>query len=258
MTLRNPIFLFAFGVFLTMQSVVATAQDSAAMQELYQKIEAMGREIDQLRGDNEKLNYQVEQLKLNQKKGFMAIDERLANTNKKPTQPFPAKPVQPSAVKPAPTAKPAQAPATKPAPAPMPTKPVAASKPAPQNEKAAYNAAYETLKGNRNAGVGAFTKFLQTYPNSTLAENAHYWIGEAKYAQKDYKGAIDSFVVVLNKYKSGRKAADAAVKLGYSFYELKDWTLARRTFNDVLRYFPGSNAAKLATARLDRMQKEGH
>ena len=91
-----------------------------------------------------------------------------------------------------------------------------------------------------------------------LAENAHYWIGEAHYATKNYRGAIDSFVVVLNKYKSGRKAPDAAVKLGYSFYALKDWTLARRTFNDVLRYFPGSNAAKLAKSRLDRMQKEGH
>jgi tol-pal system protein YbgF len=91
-----------------------------------------------------------------------------------------------------------------------------------------------------------------------LAENAHYWIGEAWYSQRNYRQAIDSFIVVLNKYKKGRKAPDAAVKLGYSFYALKDWNMARRTFNDVLRYFPNSHAAQLAKARLDKMRSEGH
>ncbi|HEC04797.1 MAG TPA: tol-pal system protein YbgF [Thiothrix sp.] len=246
---------------------VHAAPDDALVQELAQKIEELGREVNVLRGDNEKLTHELEQLKSNQKKGFLAIDERFEkNTTTKPVvaKPATAKPVAATAVK-APvkpvatpvvaTGKPTVAKNVTPKPV-TPQKQV--QKKSTNVEKAEYNRAYQVLKGNRQQGINAFTAFLGKYPNSPLAENAHYWIGEAKYAKKDYKGAIDSFVVVLNKYKSGRKAPDAAVKLGYSFYALKDWALARRTFNDVLRYFPGSNASKLAQARLDRMQKEGH
>ena len=32
--------------------------------------------------------------------------------------------------------------------------------------------------------------FLVTYPNSTLAPNAQYWIGMAHSGQRDYKNAI--------------------------------------------------------------------
>ncbi len=243
------------GAFLALQStVVHAAPDNSLVEELSQKVDALGLEINDLRGENEKLNHELEQLKSNQKKGFLAIDERF---EKRQVTPKPVKPAPPVAVKSAVKAAPLKPSPVKPTSTKTVKKPVP-SKPAANSEKAEYNHAYQTLKGNRQAGINRFTAFLKKYPTSPLAENAHYWIGEAKYAKKDYKGAIDSFVVVLNKYKSGRKAPDAAVKLGYSFYALKDWTLSRRTFNDVLRYFPGSNAAKLAQARLDRMQKEGH
>ena len=248
------------GLLISFQStMVSAAPDAGLVQELSIKLDALGREINELRGQNEKLNYELEQLKLNQKKGFLAIDERLDKQRSITTssqgaspKPAPSKTTKPTNAKHV-TAVKSAPPSKKPA-AAKPT----VSKPSPKGEKAEYNQAYQLLKGNRQAGINAFTAFLSKYPTSPLAENAHYWIGEAKYAQKNYKGAIDSFVVVLNKYKSGRKAPDAAVKLGYSFFALKDWELAKRTFNDVLRYFPGSNAAKLAQARLDRMQKEGH
>lgn len=241
-----------------------------AIQELYQKVESLGREIDQLRGNNEKINHELELLKSNQKKGFIAIDDRIDKLQKqrsrvvvKPmvtpkvvpqTRPQPKPNVKPRPVKPA-VARPA-----------VPTKParVVAGRVAPRVDskatmvKKAYNHAYDTLKSNRRQGINQFNLFLKKYPTSPLAENANYWIGEAKYALRDYKGAANSFVIVLNKYKSGRKAPDAAVKLGYSFYALKDWNLAKRTFQDVLRYFPKTNAAKLAQKRLQRMQHEGH
>lgn len=256
----------------------AADPDSEALVELYQRLEVMGKEINQLRGENETLRHDLTQVKKSQKQAFLAIDDRMdkARENQvkavtpkpvvaqqKPARPTPPR-MQPPVVKPA-VAKPAAAkpavakpvavkpPVTKPAPA----KPVAVQK-AGSNDKVDYSKAYEILKKNRQAGINSFKAFLVKYPKSPLAENAHYWIGEAWYSQRNYRGAIDSFVVVLNKYKSGRKAPDAAVKLGYSFYALKDWNMARRTFNDVLRYFPKSHAAKLAKARLEKMKQEGH
>jgi TolA-binding protein len=35
---------------------------------------------------------------------------------------------------------------------------------------------------------------------------------------------------------------------------MKNWVYARRTFEDVIRNFPSTNAAVLAEARLDKMK----
>lgn len=242
---RNILLPMAIAVLLSLNTLAAqAAPNSSVLQDLSQRLNMMGKEINQLRGENEKLNHQLEQLKRSQKKGFMAIDERLEKRQVAASKASQTK-AQRNKVKK--KAVPVRRAATK-----------TSKRPAANSEKVAYNHAYQTLKGNRDAGIREFTLFLKKYPTSKLAENAHYWIGEAQYAKKNYRAAIDSFIVVLNKYKSGRKAPDAAVKLGYSFFALKDWTLARRTFNDVLRYFPKSNAAKLAKSRLNRMKKEGH
>ena len=107
--------------------------------------------------------------------------------------------------------------------------------------------------------IPAFRSFLKTYPNSSLAPSAQYWIGEALYAEKDFKGAVEEFLVVLKQHKGSDKAPDAALKLGYSFYEMKEWDKARKTLEDVISFFPDNkdNAAK-ARERLDKMKAEGH
>lgn len=232
----------------------AQANQDNTISELYQRLESMGKEIDELRGENETLRKDLSDLRQSQKQAFLALDERLekqatARSSAAPAVKVPA--ASPAAV----PAKATPAAAQKPPAATAPVKPT--TKPSAISAKSDYNQAYATLKKDHGAGIKAFQAFLKKYPNDPLAENAHYWIGEAKYSKKDYRGAIDSFIVVLNDYKQGRKAPDAAVKLGYSFYAVKDWNLARRTFNDVLRYFPKSNAAKLAQARLDQMRAEG-
>lgn len=237
---------------LLMLSAVSAHANSDTFVELYQRIEVMGKEIDQLRGENQTIRHDLNQLKDSQKRAFLALDERM-DAEQKNKAPVVRRPVpKPVVVKPVPPQRP-----------PQPVKrPISHQQSVPiakaTGVKAEYNQAYEALKQDRQTGINAFKRFLAKHPNSPLAENAHYWIGEAWYSQRNYRQAIDSFIVVLNKYKKGRKAPDAAVKLGYSFYALKDWNMARRTFNDVLRYFPSSHAAQLAKARLEKMHREGH
>jgi len=233
-------------------SVVPAYANPDAFVELYQRLEVMGKEIDQLRGENETLRHDLNQLKENQKRAFLALDEQMEEDRKnrgKVDRPL----TTPEATRSVPPQNPRSV-----TPPNQPTSQPVTVINRPTGVKVEYNQAYETLKQNRQAGITAFKRFLAKYPNSPLAENAHYWIGEALYSQRNYREAIDSFVVVLIQYKKGRKAPDAAVKLGYSFYALKDWNMARRTFNDLLRYFPNTNAAQLAKARLDKMRSEGH
>jgi tol-pal system protein YbgF len=122
------------------------------------------------------------------------------------------------------------------------------------NEQTAYTQAFDALKGsNYPAAISGFRSFLTTYPGSSIADNAQYWLGEAYYVTRDYDQAATAFRTVGERWPNSQKSADALLKLGYTQYEQKKYADARTTLNEVLRRFPDSNAAKLATERLRRI-----
>jgi tol-pal system protein YbgF len=126
-------------------------------------------------------------------------------------------------------------------------------------EKETYQAAFSKMKKSPTAATQAFREYIKMQPNSPLAANAQYWIAEIMYSHNNYKGAIQEFIKVLQQYKYSDKAPDAAIKLGYSFVALKNWNYARRTFNDVLKYFPkNQNAVSLAKKQLAKLEAAGH
>ena len=123
-------------------------------------------------------------------------------------------------------------------------------------EKQAYDAAFANIKSKPSAAISMFRQFVKRYPNSALAPNAQYWLGEVMYSSRNYQGAIDEFVAVLQSYSGSAKAPDAAIKLGFSFYEMKNWVYARRSLEDVVRSYPQTQAANLARERLAMMHKK--
>jgi len=121
-------------------------------------------------------------------------------------------------------------------------------------EQAAYNTAFDALKSsNYPTAISGFRSFLTTYPGSSIADNAQYWLGEAYYVTRDYDQAATAFRTVGERWPNSRKSADALLKLGYTQYEQKKYADARTTLSDVVRRFPDSDAAKLATERLRRI-----
>jgi tol-pal system protein YbgF len=121
-------------------------------------------------------------------------------------------------------------------------------------EQAAYTQAFDALKAaNYPNAIAGFSQFLSGYPASDLAENAQYWLGEAYYVTRDYEKAEEAFRIVDQKWPQSRKSADALLKLAFSQYELKRYPQARVTLAEVTRRFPGTDAAKLATERLQHM-----
>ncbi len=61
-----------------------------------------------------------------------------------------------------------------------------------------------------------FQQFLQSYPQSSLADNAQYWLGESYYVTRDFQNAAAAFQTVLDRWPDSRKAPDALLKLGYT------------------------------------------
>ncbi len=133
-----------------------------------------------------------------------------------------------------------------PAPAPAAGQPAAAGA-----DQGAYNEAFELLKGGKYAdAIRAFQQFLQSWPQSALADNGQYWLGESYYVTRDFQNAAAAFQAVLDRWPDSRKAPDALLKLGYTQAELKHIAQARTTLSSVATRFPGSDAANLAAARL--------
>jgi tol-pal system protein YbgF len=133
-----------------------------------------------------------------------------------------------------------------------------ASTPA-SDDKAAYQAAFGLLKdGQYDRAIAAFQKFLVSFPDSQLADNAQYWLGEAYYVNKSFPEAQAAFQRVVDKYPQSRKRPDALLKIGYCQYELKQWDVAKATLSQVATQFSDTAAGHLAQQRLDRMATEQH
>ena len=127
------------------------------------------------------------------------------------------------------------------------------------DDKAAYQAAFNLLKDSQyDRAITAFQKFLITYSDSSLADNAQYWLGEAYYVNKSFPEAQAAFQRVVDKYPQSRKRPDALLKIGYCQYELKQSDAAKATLSKVATQFPDTPAGHLAQQRLDKMATENH
>jgi tol-pal system protein YbgF len=135
----------------------------------------------------------------------------------------------------------------------------AAGLPVPQgDDRANYQAAFDLLKdGKYPDATAAFKQFMTTFPDSVLADNAWYWLGESHYVTKQYPEALKSFRTVVERYPASRKMPDALLKIGYCNYELKNWAEARAALNQVVQQYADTTAARLASQRIAKMEGEG-
>ena len=102
----------------------------------------------------------------------------------------------------------------------------------------------------------AFTRFLQAFPDSPLADNAQYWLAETYYVRREFATALPEFQKVLDDYPQSDKLADALLKVGYCNFELQQWDAARTALQQVMRDYPGTTAAQLAIGRLEDLARE--
>jgi tol-pal system protein YbgF len=116
-----------------------------------------------------------------------------------------------------------------------------------------YAQSFDALKaGSYSVAITGFKDFLNNYPSSPLAENAQYWLGEAYYVTHDLDAAAGAFRNVMQKWPNSRKTPDAMLKLGYTQLDQKKVSEGRATLSQVVQKFPGTDAAKLATEKLQR------
>jgi len=241
---------------------MAAATDNQRLQrnmlELLNRLDQIEQEMRQMRGDVEVLTNELSGIKRRQRELYLDMDRRLREVElgavRTPVTPpvrsgqgsIPGRPPVATGSKPH---RPAQQTAKV-----NKTVPTAPGK----KEKIAYRTAFNLLKEGRYAqSISAFEKFMKTYSNSSYADNAQYWLGEANYVSRKYQTALREFKRVLERYPESPKIGDAMLKLGFTYYELKQYDKSRKLLEQVVSQFPKSTVARLAQTRLNRMKTAG-
>ena len=118
-------------------------------------------------------------------------------------------------------------------------------------EQNAYDSAMSQFKaGNYKPAEQAFSDFVRRYPRSGYIASAHYFLGSAYYAQRDYRNAISSQLVVVKQHAASSRAPDAMLNIASSYTELKDKVSAKKMLEKLVAQYPNSEAAKAAKERL--------
>jgi len=84
-----------------------------------------------------------------------------------------------------------------------------------------YNNALRDYNGDKNdLATQEFSDYLKFYPNTDLAGNCYFYLGEIQFRAGNYQQAAQNYDQVLQNFPSGNKAASAQLKKGFSLIEL--------------------------------------
>jgi tol-pal system protein YbgF len=120
-------------------------------------------------------------------------------------------------------------------------------------EKAAYDEALAAFQaGQLKKADAGFTGFVRKYNTSPYLPLALYWLGNTKYALKEYPGAITQLQALIKAYPKHPRIPAAMLTLGNCQLESGNKTAARKTYGDLIAAYPESEVAVEARQMLAR------
>jgi TolA-binding protein len=209
--------------------------NSQGLVDLLLKVESLQTELQRLQGQNEEQLHTLQELKQRQRDLYIDIDRRLLQLERNaPGGAAAAGAAAGSAIGQA-SSSAAQSTTSAATSGAIITAPTLL-----EGEQQAYQDAFDLLRELRyDKATVAFRDFLKTYPNGRYAHIAQYWLGEASYAQGDFK------------------QAEAMLKIGYSEYELKNTKAAQASLEQLIKTYPGTTEAGQAQNLLKKIRLKG-
>jgi tol-pal system protein YbgF len=216
--------------------------------DLANDLEAVRSEVRSLHNDVDQISNNLEAARKQQHDLYADLDRRLRVLENRGGAAAPA------------GETPAEGSAAAPAPSPPPSGQVSGALPIPDgSDRANYQAAFLLLKDSQyDKAISAFEQFLVAFPDSQLADNAQYWLGEAYYVNRNFTEALRRFQGVVDKYPQSAKLPDALLKIGFCDYEMKQWDQARQVLSQVAANYADTPAGRLAQQRLAKLENENH
>ncbi|GHA11956.1 hypothetical protein GCM10008090_22220 [Arenicella chitinivorans] len=114
-----------------------------------------------------------------------------------------------------------------------------------------YSQGFDLMKQSKfDEAVTVFEKQLEVYPKGDSADDAHYWIAEAMYVSRNLDVAKQHLHTLIQDYPQSRRVPDAMLKKAYIEQQLGNKIEARILFQEIVNFFPKSDAAIAAKNRL--------
>jgi tol-pal system protein YbgF len=117
-----------------------------------------------------------------------------------------------------------------------------------------YNNALRDYNGGKpDLASQEFSDYIKFYPNTDLAGNCYFYLGELQFKGGNYQQAAQSYDQVLQNFPSGNKAASAQLKKGFSLIELGKQDDGVSELRHVVQRYPHSPEALQARDRLRKL-----
>lgn len=130
----------------------------------------------------------------------------------------------------------------------------AAGPPAGMTAEKTYTDARRDLQtGNTDLALQEFQQYLAYFPNTELAANAQYYIGEIFYNHGDFQSAIPAFDAVLERYPENPKTADAHFMKGMALLKAGQRNRAVQEFRTLVANYPRTDDARKAQQQLRQL-----
>jgi len=157
-----------------------------------------------------------------------------------------------------PAAPPAPPPGSAPAIVTSPPPPTVSAPPAPvspgprdvEAERMFAAALTQLRSGNDGQAALQFTEFVTQYPSHPQAAAAQNYIGEAFYRQRDFRQAVAEFQKTVDNYTQATPVSEALLKIGLCQRALGDAAAAKAAWEQVIKQFPKTDAARQARTLL--------
>ena len=117
-----------------------------------------------------------------------------------------------------------------------------------------YNNGLRDYNGGKNdLALQEFSDYVKFYPNTDLAGNCYFYLGEIQFRQGNFQQAAQSYDAVLQNFPSGNKAASALLKKGFSLVELGKQDDGVSELRRLIQRYPHSPEALQARERLRKL-----
>jgi len=125
--------------------------------------------------------------------------------------------------------------------------------PPPSADMLYSNALRDFTTGKLDLARQEFSDYLRFFPETDLASNAQFYLGEILYNEKKFGESIAQYDLVLDKYPRSFKLAAARFKKALALIELGQRASGLRELREVARRHPGTEEARRANAELRRL-----
>ena len=120
------------------------------------------------------------------------------------------------------------------------------------------NALRDYNGGNNDLATQEFSDYIKFYPNTDLAGNCYFYLGEIQFRQAKYEAAAQSYDQVLQNFPSGNKAASAQLKKGFALIELGKQDDGVTELRKLIQRYPHAPEALQARERLRKLGVPSH